>query len=120
LVCEYVGYTYWGIFIQTYCLNIGNPLTFVMFLDEIYQGGACIPRVALLKNMTRNMGTADGIIRLIITAIIAVLFGMKILTGTLAIVLLILGGIFLVTSTIRYCPLYSLFGINTAKNKSRK
>lgn len=67
--------------------------------------------------MKLNMGQADRIIRLIVAAVIAVLFFTKVITGTLAIVLLILAGIFLLTSWIGTCPAYLPFGISTVCKK---
>jgi hypothetical protein len=63
--------------------------------------------------MKKNMGTADRIIRVIIAAIIATLFFTDTVTGTLGIVLMVLAGIFLITSIIRFCPLYAPFGLRT-------
>jgi hypothetical protein len=68
--------------------------------------------------MKKNMGMADRVIRVIIAAVIAVLFFMEIITGTLGIVLLIAGGVFLLTSFISFCPLYVPLGIKTCKTKS--
>ena len=65
--------------------------------------------------MKANMGTADRIIRAIIAIIIAALYFTGIITGVLGIVLLILAGVFLLTSFISFCPLYLPFGINTCK-----
>jgi hypothetical protein len=67
--------------------------------------------------MKKNMGAADRIIRLIIAAIIVILYFTKVLTGTLGIVLLVIAGIFLITSLISLCPLYLPFGINTCSKK---
>ncbi len=64
--------------------------------------------------MKKNMGTADKTIRIIIAAIIALLYFMGTITGTLAIVLMILGVILVLTSLFSFCPLYTLFGISTA------
>lgn len=61
------------------------------------------------------MGGADRVIRVIIAAIIAVLYFTKVIPGTLGIVLLALAGIFVLTSLISFCPLYAPFGINTCK-----
>lgn len=66
------------------------------------------------------MGMTDRVIRIIIAAIIAVLFFMKIIPGTLGIILLVLAGIFLLTSFISFCPLYAPFGINTCSVKEKK
>ncbi|MDX1942020.1 MAG: DUF2892 domain-containing protein [Saprospiraceae bacterium] len=63
--------------------------------------------------MKKNMGSADRIIRLIIAAVIAGLFFTNVITGTLGIVLMVLAGIFLLTSLVSFCPLYAPFGIST-------
>lgn len=63
--------------------------------------------------MKKNMGTADRIIRILIAALIAVLFFTNVITGTLGIILLVLAGIFLITSFISFCPLYYPFGLRT-------
>ncbi len=60
------------------------------------------------------MGTADKVIRIIVALIIAGLYLFNIISGTLAVVLLIVAAIFLLTSIFSFCPLYTLFGISTA------
>ncbi|MEL6916449.1 MAG: DUF2892 domain-containing protein [Bacteroidota bacterium] len=65
--------------------------------------------------MKKNMGGTDRIIRFIVAAIIIALFYFKVIDGTLAYVLLALGGIFVVTSFISFCPLYAIVGLNTCK-----
>lgn len=68
--------------------------------------------------MKKNMGNIDKIIRILIAAIVAALYFMGIITGTLGIVLLLLAGVFVLTSLISFCPLYLPLGINTCpKNK---
>ena len=67
--------------------------------------------------MRQNMGNTDRIIRVLIAAVIAALYFTNTITGTLAYILLAVGVIFLLTSFIGSCPLYSLFGINTCKVK---
>ena len=66
-----------------------------------------------MNKMKKNMSNADRMIRLIIAAIITVLYFTGTLTGTVAIVLLVLAGIFVLTSIVGYCPVYALFGWNT-------
>lgn len=66
------------------------------------------------------MGMTDKIIRIIIAAVIAVLFFTNVINGTLGIILLVLAGIFLLTSFISFCPLYAPFRINTCKVKEQK
>ncbi len=65
--------------------------------------------------MKRNMGIADRIIRLIIAAAIAVLYFTDVVSGTWGIVLLVIAGIFLLTSLVGLCPLYLIFGASTCK-----
>ena len=67
--------------------------------------------------MKKNMGVADRIIRIIVAAVIAILYVTEVISGTWGIVLLILAGIFLLTSLISFCPLYLPFGIKTCKDK---
>lgn len=67
--------------------------------------------------MKKNMGGLDRIIRIIIAVIIGFLYYNGTITGTLGYVLLALGGVFLLTSLVSSCPLYSLVGLNTCKAK---
>lgn len=67
--------------------------------------------------MTKNMGSADRIIRVLIAAVIATLFFMNVITGTLGIVLLVLAGVFVLTSLVSFCPLYAPFGLRTCATK---
>ena len=67
--------------------------------------------------MKANMGSADRIIRALIAIIIAALFFTNVLTGTVGIVLLVLAGVFLLTSFISFCPLYLPFGLSTRKKE---
>ena len=67
--------------------------------------------------MKKNMGSADKAVRLLVAVLVLVLALTKVITGTLAIVLLILAAVFVLTSVVSFCPLYTLFGINTCKKK---
>lgn len=67
--------------------------------------------------MKKNMGSADRIIRVLIAAIIAVLYFTGTLSGAWATGLLIVAGIFVLTSFVSFCPLYAPFGIRTCKIK---
>lgn len=69
--------------------------------------------------MKKNMGSADRIIRFIIAVVVAVLYFTNTITGTLGIVLLVLAGVFVLTSLISFCPLYSLVGLNTCPVKKK-
>ena len=67
--------------------------------------------------MKVNMGSADRMVRLMVTVVLTVLYLSKIVTGTLGAIALVVAGIFLLTSLVRFCPLYTLFGINTCGAK---
>ncbi|UOK43019.1 MULTISPECIES: YgaP family membrane protein [Flavobacterium] len=63
--------------------------------------------------MKANMGNRDKFIRIGISIILAILVATEVITGTLGFVALGIGAVFLLTSTISFCPLYSLLGIKT-------
>ena len=67
--------------------------------------------------MKHNMGNVDRVVRIMIAAVIAVLYFTNTVSGTLGYVSLAVGAIFLLTSLVGSCPLYSLFGITTCKAK---
>lgn len=67
--------------------------------------------------MKKNMGINDRILRLIIAAFFIVLYMQSVVTGIWGIVLLVLAGVFVLTSFLGFCPLYTLFRINTFRNK---
>lgn len=63
--------------------------------------------------MKKNMGNLDRIIRILLALVIGALYFTQTISGTLGLGLLILGGIFVFTSTVSFCPLYLPFGIST-------
>ncbi len=65
--------------------------------------------------MKQNMGGADRAIRLIVAAVIAVLYFTHRISGTMAIVLAVVAVIFVVTSSVSFCPAYLPFGFSTRK-----
>lgn len=67
--------------------------------------------------MKPNMGTADRIIRVLLAAVLAYLYFSGTVTGTLGLVLVILGAVFVLTSLVSFCPLYTLVGLNTCSTK---
>jgi len=68
--------------------------------------------------MKKNIGSAERIIRLLIAALISVLYFTNIITGTFGIILIVLAAIFVLTSFTGNCPIYLLFGISTCKTKT--
>lgn len=69
--------------------------------------------------MKPNMGNTDRIIRILIAAVFAYLYFSGTVTGTLGLVLVVLGGVFVLTSLVSFCPLYTLVGINTCPAKKQ-
>ena len=67
--------------------------------------------------MKRNMGPGDRIFRILLAALLAYLYFGGIVTGTWGLVLMVLGGVFVLTSLIGFCPLYAPFGITTCPAK---
>ncbi len=67
--------------------------------------------------MKKNMGTVDKTVRIIIAAVVAGLYYAGTISGTLGIVLLVFAGVFVLTSLVSFCPLYTLSGISTCPNK---
>lgn len=70
--------------------------------------------------MKKNMGSADRLIRLLISAIAVFLYFNGTLTGTLGIVALVVAVIFTLTSVLNFCPIYSLLGISTGPASESK
>lgn len=67
--------------------------------------------------MKKNMGKTDKLIRVTLGLIFISLYFAGTVTGTLGIVLVILGAVFILTSAMSFCPLYTLVGINTCAVK---
>jgi hypothetical protein len=65
--------------------------------------------------MKKNMGNADRIIRVLVAVAIAALYFTDQISGTLAIILGLVALMFVLTSTISFCPLYLPFKLSTKK-----
>lgn len=65
--------------------------------------------------MKKNMGRADSSLRLLVSIVIVALYFTDVITGTLGLILLIVAVVFAATSFINFCPLYTIFGMNTCK-----
>jgi len=70
--------------------------------------------------MTKNMGNIDRIIRILIALAVAALFFTNVISGTVALILGAVAGIFVLTSLVGTCPLYRLFGISSCKMPEQK
>jgi len=67
--------------------------------------------------MKTNMGTADRIIRILVAIGIIILYFAGTISGTLAIVLLIIAAAFIITGFVGICPLYLPLGLSTSSKK---
>ena len=65
--------------------------------------------------MKQNMSSADRTIRAVVAVALAALIYFNVLTGTAALVLGIVAGIFVLTALIGFCPLYTIFKFSTKK-----
>jgi hypothetical protein len=69
--------------------------------------------------MKKNMGTIDKAVRILFALVIGALYGANIISGGVAIVLLVIASVFIVTSFTSFCPLYIPFGIHCKKERVR-
>jgi len=67
--------------------------------------------------MRCNVGSTDRVVRFVLGIVLLLLAFMS-LKGTAAWISGILGVVFLFTAAIKFCPLYTLFGINTCGGES--
>jgi hypothetical protein len=70
--------------------------------------------------VTKNVGSADRIIRTIVAIALGVLILTGKVTGMLAIVLGVVGVVFLATSAVSVCPAYKLIKISTIGDTKKK
>jgi len=70
--------------------------------------------------MVKNEASLDRVLRILIALIIVILYSINIVGGTLGIILLVVAGIMFFTGLLGNCPIYSIFGISTCKNKTTK
>ncbi|HUF00490.1 MAG TPA: DUF2892 domain-containing protein [Anaerolineales bacterium] len=66
--------------------------------------------------MKRNLSNSDRTLRVVIAALFAYLYFAGIVTGALGLLLVILGGVFLLTALVAFCPLYAPFKFSTYKD----
>ena len=67
--------------------------------------------------MKKNMGNLDRVLRLLGAGVLIVLYFLNVITGTLAVVSLVIAAVLILTSFISFCPLYVPFKINTRKRE---
>lgn len=67
---------------------------------------------------TQNESTVDRVIRFVLGVVLVYVWYAMLVTGVLAIVAAVIGGVLILTGIIGWCPLYSLFGISTHKSQA--
>ncbi|MEO6705047.1 MAG: DUF2892 domain-containing protein [Ginsengibacter sp.] len=67
--------------------------------------------------MKSNIGTTDKLVRILIAAMVLVLYFTRIISGGFAIILLIVSAILLITVFVNFCPIWHLLGISTKKKE---
>lgn len=67
--------------------------------------------------MKKNMGTTDKFVRLFVALVLALLVYFKVLEGNLGLAALVIAAVFVLTSALSFCPLYTLLGFNTCKKE---
>lgn len=65
--------------------------------------------------MKKNMGNIDKGIRIVVALLLLLAIYMELVTTPWSIILLVVAGVLVLTSFLNFCPLYTLFGINTCK-----
>ena len=65
--------------------------------------------------MKKNVSNIDKIIRILLAAVIVILAMTHVISGTLAVILLIFAGVLVLTSVISFCPIWYFLGISTRK-----
>ena len=70
--------------------------------------------------MKKNIGNYDKIIRTVLAIAIIGAYVFQLISGILAMVLLVVAAIFVVTSFIGVCPIYLPFGVSSCKVKTKE
>lgn len=65
--------------------------------------------------MKANVGVVDKAIRIVLGILLGVLYFTNVISGVLGIVLMVVAGVFILTSLISYCPIYWIFKLTTKK-----
>lgn len=69
--------------------------------------------------MKCNMGSLDRVLRAIVAVLLGALYLFNVVEGTFGIILLIVAGIFLLTSITGYCGLYTILNISTNRREKQ-
>jgi hypothetical protein len=67
--------------------------------------------------MKKNVGSIDKVVRILIALVVIVLYFTHVISGTLAVILLIVSAILILTSFFGFCPIYWSLGMSSDKKK---
>lgn len=70
--------------------------------------------------MTTNMSATERMVRIVAAIALMLPYLLNFWNRTIAIIALVIAGIFLLTSIFGFCPLYSLLGIHRQADKPKK
>ncbi len=65
--------------------------------------------------MKKNIGSIDKVIRVLIAVLIAFLYYLNVISGTLGFILIAISVVLVITSFIGFCPLYHFVGLKSTK-----
>ncbi len=65
--------------------------------------------------MKKNMGKVDRTVRLVVAAILLILYATGVVSGVVGTILAVLAVVFVLTSLIGFCPLYVPIKLSTKK-----
>lgn len=68
--------------------------------------------------MKKNMGNTDRLIRIVLGVVFLLAIVLQWVSGVFAVILGVLAVVFIATASIKMCPLYTVLGIQTVKDKS--
>jgi hypothetical protein len=67
--------------------------------------------------MKKNLGSIDKVVRILMALVVIVLYFTHVISGTLAVILLIVAAILILTSLFSFCPIYWSLGLRTDKRR---
>jgi hypothetical protein len=67
--------------------------------------------------MKKNVGSIDKVVRILIALVVIVLYFAHVISGTWAVILLIVSAILILTSFFGFCPIYWSLGMSSDKKK---
>jgi hypothetical protein len=87
--------------------------------ESLFAGVYIWARKKMVKmKIEKNLGTADKVVRLAFSAVVIILFLLKIIGGPMAAGLLALSVVLIITVLFSFCPVYGALGVNNSNESS--